>query len=83
MPSVGETLGIKVQPSAVRLKPEEDMHYRWQIDDPSLEHLFQKHLSKHSVGAYILLHNGAGKSFRAVLPEKVACPYIDSEYRHY
>lgn len=55
------------------------MHYRWQIDDPSLEPLFQKHLSKHSVGAYMLLHRGVGQKFRAVRPEKVVRHYIDWE----
>ncbi|KAJ5235424.1 uncharacterized protein N7469_004592 [Penicillium citrinum] len=67
---IWETLGVKVQPSDVRLKPEEDMHYRWQIEDPSLEPLFQKHLSKHSVGAYMLLQRGVGQKFFAVRPEK-------------
>jgi hypothetical protein len=67
---IGETLGIEVQPSDVRLKPEEDMPYRWQIDDPALEPLFQKHLSKHSVGAYMLLHKRVGQTFQAVRPDK-------------
>jgi hypothetical protein len=57
---VGETLGVKVQPSEVRLKPEEDMLYRWKIKDPYLEPLFQKYLSKHSVGVYMLLQREAG-----------------------
>lgn len=70
-PNLGETLGIEVQPSDVRLKTEEDMPYKWQIDDPALEPLFQKHLSKHSVGTYILLHRRVGQTFYAVRPEKV------------
>jgi hypothetical protein len=58
--NIGETLGIEVQPSDVRLRSEEDMPYKWQIDDPALEPLFQKHLSKHSVRAYMLLQRGVG-----------------------
>jgi hypothetical protein len=51
----------------VRLKTEDECLYAWQIDDPSLEPLFQKHLSKHSVGAYMQLHREVGQKFRAVL----------------
>lgn len=69
--ALGETLGIKVKPSEVRLKTEDYLLYEWQIDDPALEPLFQKHLSKHSVGAYMLLHREVGQKFRAVHPEKV------------
>ncbi|KAE8349462.1 hypothetical protein BDV28DRAFT_160461 [Aspergillus coremiiformis] len=58
---IWETLGLKVQPSDVRLKPEEDMPYRWRIEDPCLEYLFQKYLSKHSVGAYMLLQREVGQ----------------------
>ena len=69
---IGETLGIKVKPSEVRLKKEDDLDYMWQVDDPSLEQLFQKHLSKHSTGAYIQLQREVGKTFRAIRPEKVS-----------
>ncbi|CAP80015.1 hypothetical protein PCH_Pc12g03880 [Penicillium rubens Wisconsin 54-1255] len=51
-----ERLEIKVDPSEVRLKTEDECLYTWQIDDPSLKPLFQKHMSKHSVGAYMQLH---------------------------
>lgn len=55
----------------MRLKPEEDMPYRWKIEDPCLEYLFQKHLSKHSVGAYMLLQREVGQKFFAIQSEKV------------
>ncbi|KAJ5649192.1 uncharacterized protein N7484_002915 [Penicillium longicatenatum] len=48
MDVLGETLGIKVEPSEVRLKNEDDLGYTWQIYDLSLEPIFQKSLSKHS-----------------------------------
>lgn len=42
-----------MKPFEVRLKTADDeVPYAWQVDDPSLEPLFQKHLSKHLVGAY-------------------------------
>ncbi|KAJ5641204.1 hypothetical protein N7490_005204 [Penicillium lividum] len=66
----GETLSIKVKPSEVRLRNGDDLEYAWEVDDPSLEPLFEKHLSKHSVGAYMLLERGVGKTFRAVRPRK-------------
>lgn len=49
------------------MKTEDECLYAWEIDDPSLEPLFQKHLSKHSVRAYMLLHREVGQKFRAVL----------------
>ncbi|CAG8898481.1 unnamed protein product [Penicillium egyptiacum] len=64
-------LELIVDPSEVRLKTEDECLYTWQIDDPSLEPLFQKHMSKHSVGAYMQLHREVGKKFRAV-PTKAA-----------
>ena len=60
-------LGIQVKPSEVRLRSsEEDLRYTWKVDDPSLEPLFDKHLSKHSVGAYMQLYREVGQSFHAV-----------------
>lgn len=65
--SIEETLAINVKPSKVRLKTiGTDVPYTWQIDDPSMEPLFEKHLSKHSVGAYMRLYREVGRSFRAV-----------------
>lgn len=78
---IGETIGVKVKPSEVRLKKEDDLDYMWQIDDPSLEHLFQKHLSKHSVGAYMQLQREVGKTFRAIRPERVSqSHYITGDF---
>jgi hypothetical protein len=59
-----------VDPSEVRLKTEDECLYAWQIEDPSLKHLFQKHLSKHSIGAYMLLYREVGQKFCAI-PAKV------------
>ena len=61
-------LGIQIKPSEVRLvrSSEEDLRYTWKVDDPSLEPLFDKHLSKHSVGAYMQLYREVGQSFHAV-----------------
>lgn len=64
---IDETIGIQVKPSEVRLRSSnEDSKYGWQIDDPSLEPLFEKHLSKHSVGAYMQLCREVGQSFYAI-----------------
>jgi hypothetical protein len=49
-----KTLGIQVKPSEVRLTSnDEDLDYAWQINDASLEIVFRKNLSKHSVGVYM------------------------------
>ncbi|KAL4888216.1 hypothetical protein BDV59DRAFT_196628 [Aspergillus ambiguus] len=64
---IWETLGIQVKPSEVRLRGGEDaLKYTWKIEDPSLEPLFDKHMSKHSVGAYMQLYREVGHSFYAV-----------------
>lgn len=59
-------LGISIDPAEVRLVPIATDPYTWQIL-PEKEHLFKKHLSKHSIGAYIELCRGVGVSFKAVL----------------
>ncbi|CDM36273.1 unnamed protein product [Penicillium roqueforti FM164] len=59
-------LDLKVDPSEVRLKTEDECLYIWQIDDLSLEPLFQKYMSKYSVGAYIQLHCEVGQTFYTV-----------------
>ncbi|KAA8644915.1 uncharacterized protein ATNIH1004_009126 [Aspergillus tanneri] len=67
---IGESLGIQVKPSEVRLKAgDEYAPYAWQIDDPSIKPLFDKQISKHSVGAYIALYQYVGRSFRAIHPQ--------------
>ncbi|KAL4893403.1 hypothetical protein BDV59DRAFT_178144 [Aspergillus ambiguus] len=66
---IRERLGIQVAPSAVRLvNGGEDMPYAWHISDPSIKPLFEKPMSKHSVGAYIELHAKVGRSFWAIHP---------------
>ncbi|KAL4924641.1 uncharacterized protein BDV17DRAFT_295275 [Aspergillus undulatus] len=62
---IRETLGIEVTPTEVRLLEAEDMRYSWKVKEPSLNLIFQKNLSKHSVRAYMRLYNEVGKSFHA------------------
>lgn len=67
-------LGISVEPTEVRLITSADDAYTWQ-KLPEMQHLFQKQLSKHSVGAYRELCRGVDVSFEAVLvdePSKIA-----------
>ncbi|PYI23220.1 hypothetical protein BO99DRAFT_465866 [Aspergillus violaceofuscus CBS 115571] len=64
-----ETLGLSVKPGNVRLKAEDGIQYAWHVDDISLRHLFDKHLSKHSVGAYQRLCSEVGQSFWAIYNE--------------
>ncbi len=59
-------LGISIEPAEVRLITSADDPYTWQML-PEKEHLFKKHLSKHSIGAYRELCRGVGVSFDAVL----------------
>ena len=58
-------LGIKVKPADVRLITTADDVYAWRFL-PGKQHLFDKHLSKHSVGAYRELCREVGISFEAV-----------------
>ncbi|RDH26988.1 hypothetical protein BDQ94DRAFT_164024 [Aspergillus welwitschiae] len=66
---IWEALGLRIDPSEVRLKTGEPTQYLWKIDDSSLQPLFEKHLSKHSVGAYKQLCQGVGESFYAIRSE--------------
>jgi hypothetical protein len=50
---------------------DEDLDYAWQINDASLEIVFRKNLSKHSVGVYMRLSRQVGLSFHAIPPKKV------------
>ena len=59
-------LGISVEPAEVRLITSAHDPYDWRIL-PEKEHLFKKHLSKHSIGAYRELCREVGVSFEAVL----------------
>lgn len=58
-------LGILIAPADVRLITSADDPYTWH-PLPEKEHLFRKHLSKHSIGAYRELCRGVGVSFEAV-----------------
>lgn len=60
------TLGLSIEPAQVRLITSKDDPYCWKIL-PGKEHLFQKQLSKHSIGAYMELFREVGASFEAVL----------------
>jgi hypothetical protein len=69
-------LSLSIEPKQVRLKPKPHDGYEWG-PVPENEHLFQKrkqlfekHLSKHSIGAYMKLCNEVGKSFEAVMSSK-------------
>jgi hypothetical protein len=58
-------VGILVEPAQVRLITTPDDSYSWKVL-PGKEHLFEKHLSKHSTGAYMELFREVGTSFEAV-----------------
>jgi hypothetical protein len=50
----------------VRLITGAEDPYAWKVL-PEKEHLFKKHMSKHSIGAYMELWRNVGVSFEAVL----------------
>ncbi|KAH6667432.1 hypothetical protein B0J14DRAFT_658881 [Halenospora varia] len=58
-------LGISIDPSEVRLITRVEDPYSWQ-SLPARTHLFEKNLSKHSIGAYMELCREVGVSFEAV-----------------
>ena len=63
-------LGLVVEPAQVRLKPHAEDKYTW-APQPEKEHLFEeqlfeKHLSKHSIGALMKLCREVGDTFQAV-----------------
>ncbi|KAE8397424.1 hypothetical protein BDV37DRAFT_289421 [Aspergillus pseudonomiae] len=82
---IREKIGIHLKPSEVRLKSTEELQYIWKIDDPSLEPLFDKHLSKHSVGAYMQLSQEVGQSFHAVrhqgIMQRPSNTVLDAQYQ--
>src|SRR5439155_25578914 len=73
---VGNNLGIPIEPMQVRLITGVDDSYTWKVL-PEKKHLFKKHLSKHSIGAYMELWREVGISFEAVL----AAESMDSSQR--
>lgn len=63
------------QCKAIRSAPEDhwtDTPCKWQVDDLSMELLFEKHFSKHSVGAYMQLYQEVGRSLQVV-------PFLDNQ----
>lgn len=62
-----QSLGIHIKPCKVCLEIDnKDMQYSWHVKDPKIQELFEKQLSKHSVGAYITLADEVGRSFWAI-----------------
>ncbi|KAK8120472.1 hypothetical protein PG999_004592 [Apiospora kogelbergensis] len=64
--SVLRRIGVRIDPSEVRLITSEKDAYGWQRL-PEAEPLFAKHLSDHSVGAYRKICEGVGRTFEAVV----------------
>jgi Uri superfamily endonuclease len=60
-----QQLGFRIDPLQVRLITSPDEPYAWSYM-PEKAHLFQKHLSKHTMGACVELSAGVGKTFEAI-----------------
>lgn len=60
-----QQLGFRIDPLEVRLITSSDDPYTWSYM-PEKAHLFQKHLSKHTMGACVELYDEVGKTFEAV-----------------
>lgn len=63
--SLESQLGVIFEPTTVRLIPIDEDGYVW-MRRPEREHLFQKQLSKHSIGAIMELIREVNVSFEAV-----------------
>ncbi|KAM4061275.1 hypothetical protein HRG_013743 [Hirsutella rhossiliensis] len=63
-----DRLGIRTEPSEVRLIPREKDFYSWSIlpDKPYLSRIFLKNLSDHSISTYRLLSREVGHTFEAI-----------------
>ena len=59
-----QQLGLPIDPGEVRLITGPDEPYNWSYM-PDKAHLFQKHLSKHTMGACVTLFDEVGKTFEA------------------
>ncbi|KAH7228906.1 hypothetical protein BKA60DRAFT_532811 [Fusarium oxysporum] len=68
---INNSLSLDIAPADVRLKPSEEDPYRWQRSEDK-EYLFEKHLSKLSVGPLMELCRGIGIHFKAVQPSREA-----------
>ncbi|EOA82642.1 hypothetical protein ACJQWK_04764 [Exserohilum turcicum] len=62
---IEQQLGFRIDPLEVRLITSSDDPYTWSYM-PEKAHLFQKHLSKHTMGACVELYDEVGKTFEAV-----------------
>ena len=63
-------LGIRVEPSRVRLMPRSEDRYLWKIlpeQKDKLSKLFEKNISDHTIGACKELCEGVEEVFEAVL----------------
>jgi hypothetical protein len=59
-------LNLQINPLQVRLIPSSDDPYTWSYD-PEVKHLFEKQISKHTMGAYQELCRWVGTRFKATL----------------
>ncbi|THC87004.1 hypothetical protein EYZ11_013550 [Aspergillus tanneri] len=62
--------GLRIKPDDVRLKPDEETRYEWQIEDPTLLPFSHKQLSNHSVGAYMALYYGVDRMYALEVKNK-------------
>jgi hypothetical protein len=63
--TLDSTLGIRIEPSQVRLRTTPDDPYIWERLKEK-EHLFEKNISDHSIATLKEVCEGVGKSFRAI-----------------
>ena len=86
-----DKLGVRIEPSQIRLKTNPDDVYSWERMDCK-EHLFSKNISDHSVRALKELYREVGQSFQVVENSKsdifqdgsvsgLYCPKESSSYR--
>lgn len=65
--SLVRQLGLQITPDEVRLIVKPRDLYRWNITNPNKAYIFEKHMSKHSIGAHMELCRGVGHWFTATL----------------
>lgn len=78
-----QSLNFDIDPADIRLLPAKDDPYRWQ-PVPDKAYLFDKHLSRLSIGPLMELCKEVGKSFRAVSPSvdaAKAAPFLEQSQR--
>jgi hypothetical protein len=64
-PLTESELDLQIDPLQVRLIPSSDDPYTWSYD-PEVKHLFEKQISKHTLGAYQELCRWVGTRFKAI-----------------